>query len=476
MNQSSDDIEVSVISLHDWAADNEYHRLDSEYQLQSYRSQIEKVRSFGARRVRDDAPTIIHPQEILREYVDEPGVWFLRAQNVRPLRIETSNKVLLSAEDAAKLTRNAIRPGDVLLTRTGANRGQCATYDRTEAAIASSHTFIIRTNHIDPDFLAVFLNTRYGVAQIDKGVYGAAQPEIAPYYLENIWVPNVSTTLVSLLKTTLEKSRELLSLAERRQTSASDSLFAALGVTKWSPPSFNSWEQNADMVRRSRRLDAEFFNPKHLYAENLIAARKFKEVDNVAAFVRSGPAWPSSSFVGANHTGASPFVRIRNCKPGIIEVHALDRLLPEGVAAFDVLMAEKGDIAIGMDGIKWFYAGVLDGSAFINQRVAWIRLQSNSFDPLFAQLVINSPFGQAQLLRRMTIAQTVGHITLDDVRAVKIPILPNDQQMEITNSLQAAVQSAGRSTRLLAAAKHALELAIETGEEAAISFLSQTAN
>ena len=120
------------------------------------------------------------PKEISRKYVDD-GIAFLRAQNVRPMSVDLdSNAVFISAEDAYELQNNALNRKDILLTRTGANFGQCAIYLEDRQAIASSHTFIIRSGNLNPFFLAVFLNTRYGKMLIDKGAYGGAQPEVAP--------------------------------------------------------------------------------------------------------------------------------------------------------------------------------------------------------------------------------------------------------------------------------------------------------
>ena len=176
-------LEASVLSVKEWREDNAFSRLDSKYQIKAHLEAIELLKKFGAVQFKDDQPEIIHPQEIRRQYVEKGGIWFLRAQNVRPMRIDPTNQVLISKGDADTLSQNKIEADDVLINRTGAN--WCAIYDREERAIASSHIFIVRPQKIDPEFLTVFLNTHFGKAQIEKGVYGSVQPEIAPYYLLN---------------------------------------------------------------------------------------------------------------------------------------------------------------------------------------------------------------------------------------------------------------------------------------------------
>ena len=210
-------LEASVIPARVWRKNNAFSRLDSEYQIKAHLAAIVLLKEFGAVQFKDDHPEIIHPQEITRQYVEEDGIWFLRAQNVRPLRIDPTNKVLISQGDADNLSRNELEADDVLITRTGANRGDCAIYDRKKRAVASSHTFIVRPKKIDPRFLAVFLNGHYGKSQIDRGVYGAAQPEIAPYYLRNIWVPTVSVSLVSRVKWACDASKTAIAVCEIKQ-------------------------------------------------------------------------------------------------------------------------------------------------------------------------------------------------------------------------------------------------------------------
>ena len=131
---------------------------------------------------------IIHPKEIKRNYV-ETGILFLRAQNIRPLKTDLSNQVFVSDDDAEILKNNEVLKEDILITRTGANFGQCSLYLENKKAIGSSHTFILRNLNLSPYFVAVFLNTKYGRSLIDKGMYGGLQPEITSRHLFKIPIP-----------------------------------------------------------------------------------------------------------------------------------------------------------------------------------------------------------------------------------------------------------------------------------------------
>ncbi|MDS4018915.1 MAG: hypothetical protein RKR03_00130 [Candidatus Competibacter sp.] len=64
-------LEVTVLLLSKLYEDNIAFRIDSEFNLKSHLAIIEKLQKFGAERFSDSAPTIIHPHEIEREYVED---------------------------------------------------------------------------------------------------------------------------------------------------------------------------------------------------------------------------------------------------------------------------------------------------------------------------------------------------------------------------------------------------------------------
>ncbi|NLF85215.1 MAG: hypothetical protein GX571_03825, partial [Lentisphaerae bacterium] len=255
-------LDAMEVALCDLLVDNDPFRLDSEYNGKNARILTNTVRRFGAEQFGDSHPTIIHPTEIVRQYVEDGGMWFFRAQNLRPLRVDETDKVFISEADAAKLAKNRLKERDVVMTRTGANRGDCALFASPDPAIASSHTFIIRSQHWSPAFLVAFFNSMYGKAQVDRGVYGAAQPEIAPYFLRNIWIPKVSDHFQQEIALALENAennrrKSLYSVAEAEQ-----SLLCALDLEDWRPPEPLTYTRRASDVFAAGRMDADYFAPR----------------------------------------------------------------------------------------------------------------------------------------------------------------------------------------------------------------------
>ena len=239
-------------------------RFDSEFFRPDYLQVQRRLEEIGSRRLIDFQVHIRHPKEIKRSYVDN-GVLFLRAQNVRPLSIDlTSNPVYISEEDAERLRENTIHHKDILITRSGANAGQCAIYLENSYAISSSHTFILKSGNLNPFFLTIFLNSRYGKILIERGKYGSSQPEIAPPFLYQIPVPNLENLQTEIERTYLQ-SQDLTELSKTRYAEAEDLLLTELGLADWQPKHELAFTTDYESMQRAERIDADYTISKSLH-------------------------------------------------------------------------------------------------------------------------------------------------------------------------------------------------------------------
>lgn len=463
-------LDINIVKLSEVGLRNENFRIDSDYFRKRYIEIESIIVKNKSRRMSEFNPDILHPKEIKREYEDEGGVLFFRTQNLRPLRVDLSSQVYISLEDAKTLQNNAIRKNDVLITRTGANFGDTLVVVDNLEAIASSHVFILRNKAVNQAYLAVFLNTKYGREQINRGMYGGVQPEIAPYYLRNILVPDVSDDFQKQIEKTVKAAHAKLEQSKSLYAQAEATLLDELGLKNWKPPKESAAVKSfSESFGKSGRLDAEYYQPA---SDVIIAKLKKFEHARVGGVVQmmNGYAWKSGFFKERGDEGfdeGEPFIRIRDCKPGSLDIAELDRIEYEYASGEDVEKARAGDIVVGMDGLKWFYASLITKPCYINQRVSWLRLLENSkLTAEYLTLFLDSIAGQTQLLREMTIADTVGHLSNNGIASVFVPILPNGVIKKITKQFSDSFITKQESKRLLELAKQAVETAIEKGEKA----------
>jgi type I restriction enzyme S subunit len=112
----------------------------------------------------------------MKDRYQESGIPFLRSQNVRPMRFAPKNLVYIDSEFDAGLAKSRLYGGEILLTRSGANVGQCCVYPIPHGQANCSDLVITRPlSSINPQFGALFMNSPQGRRMLHLKKVGAAQ-------------------------------------------------------------------------------------------------------------------------------------------------------------------------------------------------------------------------------------------------------------------------------------------------------------
>jgi type I restriction enzyme M protein len=457
-------LEVKEITFSQLNLKNDRFRIDAEFLKKEY-FEIERLLiNKPFKYLKETDCKIIHPSEIKREFV-ENGVWFFRTQNLRSLKIEDSNNVFISPEDAILLEKNRIYNGDVLITRTGANYGQTAIYDLQKIAIASSHVFILRNTYFNQFYLAVFFNTKYGKKMIDKGMYGAAQPEIAPYYIENIPIPNYSNLFQSSIESVYKKANDKINYSKDLYIKSEQDLLQALGISNWQPTEeTKSIKRFSKSYAISGRLDAEYYQPKFDEVLEVIGKVKHKTLGSIASFKKS--IEPGSD---AYQTEGIPFIRVSDIsKFGISqpEIHLDPKIYND-----ETLKPKKDTILLSKDGsVGIAYKVEQDLDVITSSALLHLTIKDKEVLPDYLTLVLNSKLTQMQAERDAG-GSIIQHWRPDEIKQVLIPILPMDTQKELANQIQQSFKLRQESSKLIDIAKQAVEIAIEQDEQTAMKFI-----
>lgn len=120
-----------------------------------------------------------------------------------------------------------IKNGDVLIYTTGAYIGLTNAFNSKEKALASNHVNILRLSDtyssIDPNYLALVLNSKIGKLQTEKHSRGSAQLELYPADIAKFVIPIINNNrmreigeLVRNSLSALNQSKQLLAQAKRR--------------------------------------------------------------------------------------------------------------------------------------------------------------------------------------------------------------------------------------------------------------------
>ena len=102
-----------------------------------------------------------------KHYTDS-GQLFLRIQNVKHGRLDLTDIAFVDVPESAEARRVRVQPGDVILSIT-ADLGRVAVIPSSiETAYVNQHLSILRSSAVSPDFLAAYLASPAGQAQIHK--------------------------------------------------------------------------------------------------------------------------------------------------------------------------------------------------------------------------------------------------------------------------------------------------------------------
>lgn len=205
---------------------------------------------------------IVHPPEFTREYQDEGGRIFLRAQNVRPGHIQNREPIFVSdaVYESGREARATV--DELLLVRTGANHGDCARVTTEWAgAMVSSHTLRLIPHHEAPVCsLEFFFCAPSGRALLLGLRSGGTHGQINADNLRTLQLPNLLSCEPAMRKRadTIEQCRLL---SRDKIIEAEKLLNASLNVKtdELAPALFYS--SDFTELQKVNRFGAEYFMP-----------------------------------------------------------------------------------------------------------------------------------------------------------------------------------------------------------------------
>lgn len=121
-----------------------------------------------------DRITVGHVGPMADKYTAE-GVPFLRSQNITPFRLHLDDIKFISPAFHEKLSKSALRPGDVAVVRTGYPGTTCVIPDTFPELNCADLVVITPSKELNPYYLAAIFNSAWGMASVAGNLVGVAQ-------------------------------------------------------------------------------------------------------------------------------------------------------------------------------------------------------------------------------------------------------------------------------------------------------------
>ena len=146
-----------------------------------------------------------------------------------------------------------------------------------QAATCNCKLAILRPRKIKPEFIAIYLKTKFGQSQIQRFTRGAVQMGLILEDMDQLLVPDFSDEFEKVIVQVVQAVKFCLKKSEYTYYQAEDLLLSELGLKDWQPTEENiAVKSFSASFGTSRRLDAEYYQPKYekLYLAIETAARQ----------------------------------------------------------------------------------------------------------------------------------------------------------------------------------------------------------
>lgn len=264
-----------------YVADKE--RLDAEY----YRSiflEVEKtLLNLKCDRLENLAESIKKGIfYILAEEYRARGVPFLRVSNIGNPFIEKKDLVFISPEKNQEHKMTSLKPEDIVISKGGTiGYVGIITPDIGVCNICQDIIGIknVKKDKINPYFLTIFLLTKYGQNQLQRGRSQQVQAHLTLDVVRNVLVPILPRDFQLYIEQLVKQAYEKRKLAEQKYQQAELLLYKILGITKEEIEKLEvekAYETNFEEIKQSFRFDAEYYHPKYLGVIELLRKTPFE--------------------------------------------------------------------------------------------------------------------------------------------------------------------------------------------------------
>jgi hypothetical protein len=394
---------------------------------------------------------IIQPAEFIREYAAAgAGAQFWRAQNVRRGYVRTDGVAYIPWEIFREVENSHVKEGDVLITRTGANAGDCAVVPPgTRDAAVSSHTMRLVPKDVEIGYaVATFFASDYGRQILLRGVSGSSRPQITKQTLQSLMLPDFRdikadvTQLVRAFYSEQERGAALYSEAESLLVSELelDGIDLSPRVT---------YTQKFVETSQAGRLDPEYFQPKYYNVEAGIRNGRYPscQLRRLIQPLRNGYDYREFTAEG------TPYVRVGDINRGRIDTDGAVRV-PFGVHEVEKdVQLRVGDVLLTRKGTFGKAAVVRQAQehVIISSEIMLIRLKDDVVRPDYLALFLNSQPGYRQVERRVH-GVAYYSISQADLERILIPIPEIPLQRRVGRLVAASIEVEQEASGLLNAA------------------------
>lgn len=367
-----------------------------------------------------------------------------------------------------------LKDGDVLFNRTNSFEwvGRTGIYysnGNYDKQVFASYLvrLIVDETHVLPEYLVAFLNSSSGVKQIKaRARQSINQTNVNPEEVKEIEIPVLSMRFQKIVQDQFLLANDKRLKSAKLYEEAEELLDRYLNISDLSQEKAINIVSLSQSMQLSGRLDAEYYQPKYEILEQIIARLPSAKLYEIAR-VETGE-FISEEFYGNR---GIDYIRGADIANKIIDRNTAIKVsvVPDGYKVLQhkdlafSLIGSVGNIAINEK----------DFPAIVSNNLGTIAL-NNKRDANYLLLFLSSRIGQ-MLFEKYQTRTAQPKINKKDVECFPIPMIDEEKRNYLSKKVQESFELRRESERLIDIAKQAVEIAIETDEDTALSWLNNGA-
>jgi len=425
-------------------------RIDAEYYKPEYFKIYNDLKKNDVVLLKDIAKEIVSGS-----YIDTyfpQGVLYLRVNNLREDGFDFSDVKYVDIQYSKIPQKIRVHTNDLILGRTGTVGVALIVSSELNGAVMSQHiTKIVPKDTINRFYLMVYLNSRYGRLQAERTALGSMQKELTLEATKDIKVFIPSQSFQQKIEKMVKKAQEKRRLANEKYKEAEKILNKELGLENLDLSTQRTFE--AKFSEAEDRLDPEYYQPKYKKIISKLKSQKSKLLDEIVK-IRKGIEVGHEAYTNEG----KPFIRVQDYNEKGISVSGntnfirdyLYEELKENYRPLpgEIIYSKDGTVGRAFVVPSNIYEFIVSGGILI--------LTPKDIDNYYLALVLNSPIIRLQAIRE-SIGAIIQHLSVDEVKKIKIPILPKPTQQKISSLIQESFRLCRETKELLEQTKQKVE-------------------
>lgn len=441
-------------------------RLDAQFYQPQYRDNENLLRNFRHLvTLGEVSPKFVKGIfDINADEYTEIGIPFVRISNLKNGFISENNLAYISPERHLIEHKTSLKKYDIVLSKTAYPAAALVQLDECNT---SQDIIAVRTNQTPQFncFLVTFLNTRFGMLQMERLFQGNIQSHLSLDEARTILVPLPDDAFIATVADMFHQSQHQRTRSLELYAEAETLLLDALGLNDLDTTNTLAYEANFREAAAAGRFDTNYFQPKYTRVRQALSRLPncqivpleavLSELTNGQTPLRHDLSVGEVSFLTAEHV--DDFRLDLASKKRVMLEHHNKLLQRTQLRLNDVLITIKGRVGNAA------VVENLPGPVNINQDVAVIRAQEH-IPPYYLAGYLNSLAGKL-LTEQVCTGQINPFLGLGNLKTIPIPIFSETEMKRLArlteDKVSEAHQAAHDAQSLLENAKRRVEELIE---------------